>query len=255
MNLHITAAYYSPTGGCRKTAVGLAAALAAPAKPAELDLSCPGGPAPREFGPDDLVVFTGPVFGGRLIRSMPDTLKALKGNGALAVAGAVYGNRAYEDAMVELADLLTAQGFRVIAGTALLAEHSLVRTVAAGRPDAQDLVCYDRFAADIRKKLEAGDFSLPDLPGNRPYKEWKQGAFVPAPTAGCTHCGLCAARCPVNAIDPDSVLTDPARCVICMRCVSECPEQARAIPEAVSQTMGQKLGPLAGIYKENELYL
>ena len=79
-----------------------------------------------------------PVFGGRIPGYAAEKLTYLKGGGAVALTAAVYGNRAFEDALLELDDCLKAQGFRIGAGTALLAEHSMVRDVAAGRPDNQD---------------------------------------------------------------------------------------------------------------------
>ena len=131
----ITVLLFSPTGGTQRAAMLLAERLAHTAQ--QVDLSRPDC-APRAFGKDDVVLAAGPVFGGRIPALMAERLRQCQGNGARAIAAAVYGGRAYEDALVELDDLLAAQGFRVVAAAALLAEHSIVRTIAAGRPDAQD---------------------------------------------------------------------------------------------------------------------
>ena len=57
---------------------------------------------------------------------------------ARAVLMCVYRNRAYEDTLLELADTAEKAGFHVIAAVAAIAEHSVIREIAAGRPDAAD---------------------------------------------------------------------------------------------------------------------
>lgn len=98
-------------------------------------------------------------------------LKALNGQGARAVLACVYGNRAYEDTLVELEDAARETGFRVIAAMAAVAEHSIARQFASGRPDEQDAQQIAAFAEQIRGKLSTNDLSEPKLPGNRPYKK------------------------------------------------------------------------------------
>ena len=172
------------------------------------------------------------------------------------MTAAVYGNRAFEDALLELDDCLKAQGFRIGAGTALLAEHSMVRDVAAGRPDGRDQKEMADFAAKILEKLDGDGWQEPQVPGNRPYRDWKQMPGIPLTNASCISCGLCAARCPVQAIpasNPSS--TDQSRCILCMRCISVCPVKARSLPEQACAMLEQKLSPVRDIRRENELFL
>lgn len=75
-----------------------------------------------------------------------ERLSAIRGNGAKAVLLCVYGNRAYEDTLVELEDTAKQAGFRVIAAIAAIAEHSIARQFATGRPDAQDQARLHTFA-------------------------------------------------------------------------------------------------------------
>ena len=131
---HITVVYFSPTGGTRKACLNLAMEMGKKVK--DVDLCSLEGE--YSFGPEDTVIVGVPVFGGRIPGYAAEKLTYLKGGGAVALTAAVYGNRAFEDALLELDDCLKAQGFRIGAGTALLAEHSMVRDVAAGRPDNQD---------------------------------------------------------------------------------------------------------------------
>lgn len=87
-----------------------------------------------------------PSYGGRVPQAATERLSAIRGNGAKAVLLCVYGNRAYEDTLVELEDTAKQAGFRVIAAIAAIAEHSIARQFATGRPDAQDQARLHTFA-------------------------------------------------------------------------------------------------------------
>jgi ferredoxin len=172
-----------------------------------------------------------PVYAGRVPQISLERLSALKGNGQKAVAVVVYGNREFDDALLETRAALEASGFHVIAAAAFIAEHSIVRSIAAGRPDAEDEALCRQFAADVMAK--ADDAVPVQVPGNSPYKELKPSAFHPAASEGCIKCGVCAQQCPVDAIamdDPSQTNND--LCINCMRCVEACPVSSRALPDS-----------------------
>ncbi len=185
---------------------------------------------------------------------MTQRLKNCTGEGTPAVTAAVYGNRAFEDALLELNDCVTAQGFRVVTSAALVAEHSISRAVAAGRPDGADREQLLGFAPAILRKLASGgDISVP---GNRPYRAWTPSRAVPAVSETCTACGQCAAQCPARAISPDDPKhTDPERCFLCMRCIARCPQHARTYPAKAQAMVDQRLAPLRTVRRENELFV
>jgi DUF1009 family protein len=84
------------------------------------------------------------------MRQSPQCIAALsntlEGNGALAAAVVLYGNRNYDDALIELKDILTGRGFKVIAAGAFIGEHAFSTVLGAGRPDREDLQTAVSFA-------------------------------------------------------------------------------------------------------------
>ena len=204
---------------------------------------------------EDLAVIAMPVFAGRVPALAVERLRMVKPNGARCVVVAVFGNRAYDDALLEMQDVASEIGFRVIAAVAAVAEHSIIRKYGKGRPDAADEQTLRQFGADIMRKAESDDYTMPKVPGNRPYK---QGGQVPQPKGrhGCNRCGICAEHCPADAIplsDPKTV--DTAKCISCMKCVSVCPKEARSIGVIMNFLATQGLKKVCATRKENEMYI
>ncbi len=127
----------------------------------------------KQFSTNDLVVVGAPVFGGRIPSILSKRLKSLEGNNTPAVAMVVYGNRAYDDALLELKNILTEQGFKVVAGIVYVAEHSLAPKVATGRPNANDLKVAREYSEKVLEKLNLTESinSIQEInvPGKYPY--------------------------------------------------------------------------------------
>ena len=243
-------AHFSLTGGTKKVADAIAAGFNTPVE--EMDLT--KADTSVTLGEHDGLMAVLPVYAGRVPQIALERLAALKGNGQKAVAVVVYGNREFDDALLETKDALEANGFHVIAAAAFIAEHSIVRSIAAGRPDAEDEAICRQFAADVMAK--ADDAAPVQLPGNSPYKELKPSAFHPAASETCVKCGACAARCPLGAIpldDPSQTNND--LCINCMRCVQACPQQCRALPDAFLSMITQMLNQNAAGYKRPVVFL
>ena len=144
----------------------------------------------------------------------------------------------------------------MVAAAAAVAEHSIARQCAAGRPDEQDAASLADFAGRIREKLDRNDLSEPCVPGNRPYKKAGAAGLVPKPTKDCVRCGACAKECPVQAIDPANVKkVDKNACISCMRCVSVCPHSARKAKPVMLTAVGVALKKVCSERRECELYL
>lgn len=185
--------------------------------------------APKTFNEDELAVVSMPVFAGRIPKISAEMLKNMKGAGTPAVAMVIYGNREYEDSLLELTDILTENGFKVIGAAAFIARHSIFPTVGASRPDAADEGCIKSFAHECKKKIEQKAYSMKsEVTGVRPYVEPKSIPLIPTGDENCTECGVCSPLCPAQAIpEAEPRTTDPKKCISCTACIHACPVHAR----------------------------
>ena len=229
--------FFSPTHTSAKIARAITHGIAAPASE-ETDLTCDLSDNPILIR-ENMAVIAAPVYAGRVAPVALKRLGRLRGNNTPAILAVVYGNRDYEDALVELRDAVTAQGFVPLSAGAFIGEHSYSRPdmpVAAGRPDADDLMAAGDFglrsAEKFRKIHSTEDIRPFFIKGNTPYREVKPS--VPAApvtqTELCLSCGQCVECCPTRAIVIDEEgfpQTDAGLCIKCCACVKDCTQGAR----------------------------
>jgi hypothetical protein len=169
----VTALFFSPTYTTKKCVVAIAKGVAEglAAEYRECNITTPlQRRQTQEYGAGDLVVFGVPVYIGRVPNLFRDYFASIKGNGAIGVPVVVYGNRAYDDALIELRDIMQGNGFQCMAAGAFIGEHSFSYTLGGGRPDALDLQKSTAFGEEIAMRLLAGAEPPRQLqvPGN-PY--------------------------------------------------------------------------------------
>lgn len=257
--------YFSPTHTTRKVLEGISEGLQLETV-AAVDLTPPEmKEAPTAEISDELVLIGAPVYAGRIPAQAAERIRRFEGAAAPAVVVVLYGNRAYEDALLELRDIAAAAGFRPIAAAAFIGEHSFADDalpVAMGRPDASDLEKARAFGESIRSKLAAIDSldaieTLP-VPGNFPYKELRPKNPVSPVTdeALCTKCGRCAEVCPEAAIVvADTVVTEAAACIRCHACVKNCPSGARRMEDPRTREVARWLCENCAARKEPEVFI
>lgn len=247
---------FSPTGGTEKTANIITSKWGT--STVTVDLSDPAYNFEEcRLSPDDLALIAMPSYGGRVPGLAAERLSKVHGNAAKCVLLCVYGNRAYEDTLVEMADIASTCGFTVVAAVSAIAEHSIMHQYASGRPDSGDSRQLKAYADKIFEKIQSGqpDTAL-KLPGNRPYKKAAGAGLTPKTTKQCTNCGLCAKQCPAQAIDfGNPKITDSTKCISCMRCVAKCPHMARKVNRAMVAVASQAVKKACSQKKECELFL
>ncbi len=256
----IVTAWFSPTGTTRTivTTLGdmLSADLNCPIK--KMDFTLPEHRKdPLCFNGEDLVILGVPVIAGRVPNVLLPYLKTMVGGDALAIPIVLYGNRNYDDALIELQDLLEDAGAHTVAAAAFIGEHSFSKVLGGGRPDAADLEVVHGFAQRILLALRESNFKAPDEPvavsgTPKPYRPY----YVPRDRGGkpvnilkvkpitadtCIQCGHCAAICPMGSIDFEDCRRFTGICIKCGACVKGCPVGAKGYDDP------------AYLYHQNEL--
>lgn len=211
----------------------------------------------KEFSSDDIAVVGMPVFAGRIPKTARERLEKIKGDNTPAIAVVNYGNAHVTDALLELVDLLKENSFNVVAAASTVSHHSIFDGVAVGRPDSDDLEKINDFAKKCAEKIESGEGLSSEIPGNRPYVDYKQLPFtVSCDETLCAFCYDCVSACPENAIpDDDPIDTDLDLCSRCSACIHICPEDARMFSGEAFEAKKPEFENANSERKEPEFYL
>ena len=241
----VWAVYFSPTGNTKKVITTMAKkaaeVLSVPMETFDFTL-----PENREgvtsFESEDLVFFSTPVYAGRIPNKMlPYVQSAFEGNDAFAVPVSVFGNRNFDNGLIELRNELELHGFHTIAAAGIPTEHVFSNKLATGRPDADDLAKIAEFGEKVAKKV-ADMTEIPakiEVRGDDPVTAYytplgtdgKPAVFLKAKPKTdpekCTKCGICATVCPMGSIPKDAPDTCTGICIKCHACIKACPAGAK----------------------------
>ena len=215
--MRVSQIIFSPTGGTEKVADAITNTWGLPVN--KIDLSnAETDYSSLSFEKDDIVLIAAPSFGGRVPSLATQRISNIHGNHTPCVIVCVYGNRAYEDTLIELSG----------------------------------------FAKKISEKINNNltSLSTPQIPGTRPYKKAAGIGLVPKADNNCTDCGLCARQCPAQAISKENPkVTDSKKCISCMRCVVQCPQSSRKVNGAMVSVAALAMKKACSTRKGNELYI
>jgi len=273
MSNTINAMYFSATDTTKKVVSGIAKKILENIDRKKtinnIDFTMPGVRIkPVSFSEEDVVIIGVPVYAGRVPNVLLKYLNSITGNGALAIPVVVYGNRNYDDALIELKDILEFDGFKVIAGGAFIGEHSFSTTLAKNRPDEKDIAIVDDFANQIHRKIATQEETqtVVFVNGNQPYRKHympknKDGRSVdirkvaPKTNSNCIDCKLCVNVCPMGSIDAEDVSKLNGICIKCGACIKKCPSQAKYYDDKDYLRHKQELEIEFSFRREPELFI
>lgn len=254
----ITSIYFSPTENTKKAVELVAGQLTGHKE--SLDLTDFYLKRPTySFRENEAVLAGVPVYGGRVPAAAAQRLKKLRGYQTPAILIVTYGNRHYDDALLELKTVLQQQGFRPLAAAAIVTEHNIVRAVGAGRPDETDRKAIRQFGRRVDELLLSlpSAYQMPPVkvPGGPEYRPYQPAAFPIKVSANCNQCGLCIHKCPVQAISrTDSRIMDRERCIFCTRCIRQCPTRSRGAGPLVRFAAERKIKKMCAKRREAEFF-
>ncbi|WP_292464333.1 EFR1 family ferrodoxin [Methanolobus sp.] len=257
--------YFSPTGTTKAVALGIADGIN-PGTMELIDITRPDArKQPLMTSENELLVVAVPVYMGRVPALLNEWLNAIQAHNTPTVCVVVYGNRVYDDALLEVKNIVMKCGCIPIACAAYIGEHSFSdpkTATAQGRPDEKDLNHAEVLGREIRKKLHSissiSQISDVHVPGTYPYggvtKLWIVD-FI-AVSDECSQCGICAEKCPVGAVDPENPsLVDKEKCITCCACIKNCPQNARSMKPGMVKDASVRLHTLYSQRKEPECFI
>ncbi len=260
-NLDLSIIYFSPTGSTAK--VARAVADGTKLNYDEYDLTYDRELRKQSFGEKDMLIVAIPVFAGRVPELLVDVFSKIKGKNTYFLPVVVYGNRAVEDALIELDDIFKSNGFITIGYGIFIGEHSYSEEFGTGRPNQDDLEAAKNYGKVLIDRIEKvgnnedrQSVFQGTIPGNRPYKDRAshQELWGPVATDSCTFCGECLKICPVDAIDHlNPKKTDYNKCIHCCACIKICEEDAKHMEGQTISKVMDMLNKVARERKEIEL--
>lgn len=241
----VYAVYFSPCGSTEKISLFVADTIASTLDvPAErVDFTMPSS---REtflhFKKDDLVVFATPTYAGRIPNKiMPFVRDNITADNTPMINIATFGNRSFDDCLMEQKILLEKNGFISVGGLASVNRHVFSKKIAPDRPSKDDMEDTKNFAtkiADFLLKNPLGNIYV-EFDGDEHLTSYytplgenlKKANFLKATPKTdmdkCTDCKICAMSCPMGSISFGDVDKIIGICIKCQACVIKCPENAK----------------------------
>lgn len=257
----IKTVFFSPTKTSQKIAQAISEGFSTSHLTEHINLTPPDYTEKIQLSSDELAIIAVPVYAGRVAPVAKERLQNISGDNSPAILVVLYGNREYEDALIELKDIAESQSFRVIAAAAFIGEHSFStedQPTAHGRPDEKDLSMAREFGKKVQHTLDTNSVGEIQIPGNRPYRDGMPNLpFTPhVLEENCTQCEECISVCPTGAIAlTDTIQINPESCTFCCACIKTCPESCISLGETPMAEKAEWLHTNYSVRKEPEFFI
>ncbi|MGL5315050.1 MAG: EFR1 family ferrodoxin [Peptostreptococcaceae bacterium] len=262
MNKKVKLIYFSATNNTSVVLKAISSKISNEVE--EYDITLPENRIKKlDFDENDIVIIGVPVYAGRVPKFLTPYINKIKGNKTKAVFVVTYGNRDYEDALLELKDVFEENGFVGIAGATFVGEHSSTSLLATNRPNYEDIYTALKFGEMINEKLNSiksmNSIKKLEVPGNYPYvvKSIAMAHIAPETSEVCVQCKLCYRHCPTKAISLDDCkVVNVNKCIKCCSCVKRCPLIAKSINHPGYKNMQSTLvNNFSSLYRKPELFI
>lgn len=246
--------YFSPTGGTKKVLDILMDNWKFEKE--LIDLTVPHFNRKIKLQRDDICMIAVPSYGGRVPKIVVERLAKITSDYSRTILIAVYGNRDYEDTLLELKNVMKSNGFNPVAAISAVAKHSIMNQFASDRPNSIDQMELQVFSNEIMNLIDTREkYTDLKVPGNYPYRKYTQIPLKPKGSRLCKACGICARSCPLQAIPLDNPRkVDRRKCISCMKCVEICPNHARQINPLILKLVSRLMEKDCSSRKENQLF-
>lgn len=240
--------YFSPTGGTKMVANYITKELGA--DDIDVTVRC----LDMSIEKDDLVFFCVPVYAGRVPIPVYERMAHIKGNDTPAVIIACYGNRAVDDTLIEMSELIKRKGFRTVGGGEVITPHAFNPEVGKFRPDEDDRALISDFLKKLKAKPELTEVQMPGDPKYGDKKRTKLPIY-PIPAKECIGCGICFNNCPMKAISDVRMKVKAKSCISCMRCIDMCSTSSRHLDPVTNFIIESLVAPMGIVRKTPKFYL
>jgi flavodoxin/Fe-S-cluster-containing hydrogenase component 2 len=196
-----------------------------------------------DLAPYEAVVFGAPVHSRRAPRVVREWLRTLNGQGKKCSMFFTYGGFGVHPTHYSTRQILEEQHFRVLSSAEFLGAHSFNFggwKAMKGRPDERDFAVAKEYVEITYKRFTGEDESLLGELEKTSYPEelldsveaFRFKNVTQLPTRGGTECGMCLeceVLCPTGAMDAEFGEAERGKCIACLACLANCPEQTLTI--------------------------
>ncbi|MFX0063364.1 MAG: EFR1 family ferrodoxin [Candidatus Hermodarchaeota archaeon] len=217
---------------------------------------------PLDLTPYDAVIFGFPVYANKAPHVVREWLTTLNGMGKKCSMFFTYGGVFVDRVHSSTRQILERQNFEVVSSAEFLGAHSfnvagwnLIKT----RPNASDFMIAQEYASRTYKRLKGEDpssfdlfKSLPEVESQpKPATKSKSPDFRHYPTREgqeCSMCRTCENLCPSGAMNADTGTVSGDFCMLCFRCITNCPDQVLQIEDL--RSIWQNISARTGLTEE-----